>query len=136
MGIGAFILSKLKQKAVYWQPLGDDGYGKMLFAEPVEIACRWEERKQVLGTITGAQVVGYQDLSRATVMVGVDLEEDGMLFLGSLTDLEDSEGDSSGGYYYPHDIAGTYVIKRFTKVPAVGSTTEFMRTAYLTPWLT
>lgn len=136
MGISAFITDKLTQVCVYWGNPVEDGYGKKNYDEPIEISCRWEEREQILGTITGAAVVGFQPISRSTVFVDRDLDEDGMLFLGTLADLEDSEGDSSGGYYNPHDIAGTHIIKRFVKIPAVGSTTEFLRIAYLSPWLT
>jgi hypothetical protein len=40
-----------------------------------------------------------------------------------------------GGSSAPKDKDGAYTIKRFQKIPALGSTTEFLRKAYLTPSL-
>ena len=136
MSIGDFITSKLTQTAVYWGNPHEDGYGKVLFDEPIEIACRWEYKQQVLGTISATLVVGYQDISRSIVYVDRDLDEEGCLFLGTLDDLTDSEGDSSGGYYEPQQVDGAWIIKRFEKTPALGSTSVFLRKAHLTPWLT
>ena len=136
MGIGAMITRNLPQTAVYWGNPADDGYGGTEFDDPVEISCRWEDKQQILGTITGNQIVGFQNVSRAIVYVDQDLDEDGMLMLGELTDIEDSSGDSSGGYYDPRQLSNAYIIKRFEKTPALNSTTEYLRKAFLTPWLT
>jgi hypothetical protein len=139
MSIADFITKRLVQTAVYWGNPQEDGYGGQTFDDPVEIACRWENKDQVLGTITGNQVIGYQDICRATVFVNQDLDEEGFLYLGTLSDLdalEDSSGDSSGGWYNPHKVVGAHIIKRFEKTPAIGSTTVFLRKAFLTPWLT
>jgi hypothetical protein len=136
MSISDFITKQLVQKAVYWGNPKEDGYGGLTFNDPIEIPCRWEEKSQVLGTITGNQVIGYQDICRAIVFVNQDLDEEGFLFLGTLIDLEDSSLDSSGGWYDPHQIKGAHIIKRFEKIPAVGSNTVFLRKAFLTPWLT
>jgi hypothetical protein len=136
MGITQFITRALAQTAVYWGNPHDNGYGTATFDDPIEIHCRWEDKEQVLGTIAGNQITGYQKVSRAIVYVDRDLDEEGFLYLGTLDDMADSDGDSSGGWYDPHDIVGAYIIKRFEKIPALGSTTEFIRVAYLTPWLT
>ena len=37
MGILKLIKRKSKQKAVYWNPTGNDGYGKFTFDSPVEM---------------------------------------------------------------------------------------------------
>jgi hypothetical protein len=67
--------------------------------------------------------------SRACVYVKEDLDEEGMLYLGTLDDLNsDTELD-------PKSVDGAYFIKRFEKSPVLGSTTEFLRKAYLTPSL-
>lgn len=139
MAIAAFIRSTLVQKAVYWGNPQNNGYGGMTFDDPVEIDCRWEQLAQILGTVTGNQVVGYQDIPRAVIFVDQVLDEEGMIYLGTLDDianLDDSSGDSSGGWYDPQKIVGAYIVKRFKKIPAVRSTTEYLYVGYLTPWLT
>ena len=136
MGIGSMITNNLLQTAVYWGSPKEDGYGGVTYADPVEISCRWEDRQQIIGTITGNQIVGFQNMSRAVVYVDRDLDVDGWHMLGTLDDLTDSSGDSSGEYYDPQQLSSAFIIKRFEKMPALHSTTEFIRTAYLTPWLT
>lgn len=136
MGIGSVITGNLKQTCVYWANPVEDGYGKQTFDDPVELACRWEDKQQIIGTITGNQIIGFQNMSRAIVYLGQDVDVDGMLMLGTLDDLTESSGDSSGEYYDPQQRDDTYIIKRFEKTPALHSTTEFIRIAYLTPWLT
>lgn len=136
MGIGSIITRNLRQHAVYWGSPVEDGYGGVSYADPIQISCRWEDKQQIIGTITGNQIVGFQNMSRAIVYVDRDLDVDGFLMLGTLDDLTDSSGDSSGEYYDPHQIATAYIIKRFEKTPALHSTTEFLRVAFLTPWLT
>lgn len=136
MGFEAFITRNLSQTAVYWGGPVQDGYGDFTYDDPVEISCRWEDKQQILGTITGNQILGFQSVSRAVVYVDQDLDEDGMLMLGELTDIEDSEGDSSGSYYDPRQLNNAYIIKRFEKTPVLGSSTEFLRRAFLTPYLT
>jgi hypothetical protein len=135
-GLQSMISRNLPQTAVYWGNPHNDGYGGMAYDDPVEINCRWEDKQQILGTITGNQIIGFQSVSRAIVYVDQDLDVDGIMMLGELTDLEDSEGDSSGEYYDPAQLTNTYIIKRFEKAPALNSTTDFNRKAFLTPWLT
>ena len=135
MGIGSYITGNLLQTAVYWADPADDGYGGVSYADPIQISCRWEDKQQIIGTITGNQIVGFQNMSRAIVYVDRDLDVDGFLMLGTLDDLTESSGDSSGEFYDPHQLAGAYIIKRFEKTPALHNTTEFIRVAYLTPWL-
>ena len=129
MSIETFIKQVCPQIAIYWPPLAEDGYGGKVFSDPKEIFCRWEEREQVLTDPNGT-IIG----SRAAVFVTEDVEEEGYLFLGTLDDLDDSEQDSSGVWYNPEEIIGAYMIKQFEKIPALGSTTEFIRKAYLLVW--
>lgn len=52
------------------------------------------------------------------------------MYLGELTDLSSAEeGD-------PKSVDKAYVIKKFEKSPALGSTTDFVRKVWLTPLLT
>jgi len=135
MGINTSILRNLNQTAVYWSSPKENGYGGVDYADPIQISCRWEDKQQIIGTITGNQIIGFQNMSRAIVYVDRDLDVDGWLMLGTLDDLTDSSGDSSGEYYDPHQIAGAYIIKRFEKMPSLQSATNVLRIAYLTPWL-
>ena len=38
-------IQNLNQKAVLWMSSGVDNYGKFVVTNPVEIACRWEEKR-------------------------------------------------------------------------------------------
>jgi hypothetical protein len=104
---------------VYWGTPANDGYGGATFDSPVEILCRWEDR---IGQFTARG--GEQMYTKATVYVLQDLVDGGWLFLGELTDLP---SDTS----QPKEIDDAYEIKRFDKLPTLGSTTEFIRKAYL-----
>ena len=136
MGIETFITRICKQTAVYWGNPTKDGYGGYTYDDPEEIKCRWADDKQLFESDDGEQLV-----SKSIVLLTEDVDMNGLLYLGTLDDLEDlyddSEEDSSGVWYDPFIInTGLCIIKKFTKVPAVGSTTEFVRKAYLTAWQT
>ena len=130
MGIGSFISSKLNQSAVYWGNPQDNGYGGFTYDDPVEIKCRWEDMHQVVTATNGEEVV-----SRAVVYVDVDLEENGVIYLGTMEDLIESSGESSGEIIPTNIEKGACIIRRWEKVPALNSSTEFIRTAYLTPYI-
>ena len=109
----------LKQMAVYWAPGVPDGYGGATFSEGVEIDCRWADSTEVISDGKGNQMV-----SKAVVMVAVDLEELGYLYLGTLDDLDSADEDD------PVNIDGAFQIKRFDKIPMLKGT-PFLRVAYL-----
>jgi len=124
MSIAGVIARNCPQTAVYWGTPVNDGTGGKTFADPVEIACRWEETIQVM-----LDTKGVETTSRAVVFVTQDVDEEGILYLGTLDDLDsDEEAD-------PMTITGAYSIKRFTKTPSLGSTTDFRRAAFVTPAL-
>jgi hypothetical protein len=119
------------QTAVYWGSPVDDGYGGKTFDDPIELlpplnGVRWEETTQVITNNQGREIV-----SKAKILLCQDVDEEGYLFLGTLDDLSDSSGDSSGAYYDPLRIEGAYEIKRFDKTPMVKKTDQFVRTVYL-----
>jgi hypothetical protein len=122
MGIEGLIARACKQTAVYWGDPTPDGYGGRTFGSkyPEEIYCRWEERKELIKDAQGNEVV-----SHARVFVTEDVDEGGCLFLGTLDDL-DSDAEEN-----PMKADGTYEILKFNKIPALGSTLEFTRVAYL-----
>jgi len=124
MGIESNIARLCNQTAVYWGNPVDDGYGGKDFDDPVEIACRWEDKISVMSDAQGNQFV-----SKSVVYVLQDLDEEGYLFLGTLDDL-DEDTDSSGSYYDPRVIDQAFEIKAFDKSPNLKAT-EFVRKAYL-----
>ena len=120
MGIEKFIQKVCVQTAVYWGTPVEDGYGGKSFADPVEIACRWEERVNVVSDSRGNEIV-----SKVRVLVTQDLDEEGYLYLGELDDLDsDEEAD-------PTIVDGAHEIVRFDKIPMIKKTDEFVRTIYL-----
>ena len=124
MGIEALIARMCTQTAVYWGSPVHDGYGGKTYADPVEISCRWEDRVEKISTISTSKL-GEEIISKAQVFTTQDVEEMGWLFLGDLDDLDsDEEAD-------PMTVDGAYEIKRFDKTPAMRSTTEFSRVAYI-----
>ena len=117
--------------AVYWGTSNIIGPGNaMVFAAPIEIKCRWEDMTQLMMDAKGNRMT-----SRAVVFVLQDVDEEGMLFRGTLEDLYDRLESSAGALDDPQEIDGAYFIKRFVKTPALSSTTSFVRSAYLTPSL-
>ena len=136
MSIAAVLISNYKQTAVYWGNPVADHVGGFTFDSPVELAppdngVRWEEMIQVISDHKGSEIT-----SRALVYTLQDVKEEGMLFLGTLDDLYDLGLESSnGGLDDPRVFEHTFIIKRFDKSPELGSTTDFLRKAYLTPSL-
>lgn len=109
----------LKQTACYWGAPVNDGYGGFSWAAPIEIPVRWTDSTQVVSDGKGNQIV-----CKSVVMVAVDLQELGMLYLGTLDDLDSAEEDD------PASVDGCYQIKRFDRIPTIKGTT-FLRVAYL-----
>lgn len=117
-----FPARNLNQTAVYWGSPTDDGYGGFAYADPVEVSCRWVDSTRVVTDRTGKEIV-----CRAEVQVSQDLDEQGMLYLGTLDDLDSSEEAD------PMALESgrmAYEIKRFDKVPSMKGT-HYFRMAYL-----
>ena len=141
MGVSGLFTRSCIQTCVYWGNPVEDGYGGVTYDDPVEILCRWEDKMQILGAVTGGEITGFSETSRAIVYLTQDVDQDGLLYLGTLASLDAFLDSSSGSYIDPRSIEGTgynraHIIKRFEKTPAFGSTTEFLRKAFLSPWLT
>jgi len=120
MGIIKFIEKVCAQTAVYWGSPVEDGYGKHTYADPVEIACRWDGIVKVVTDKDGKEIV-----SRARLLLTQEVDEEGFLFLGNLDDL-DSEGEED-----PLTVDGAYQIIRLDKTPLFRSTDEFVYEVYL-----
>jgi len=130
MGIDLIISKNCSQLCVYWGSPKNDGRGGYTYDDAIELECRWEEMKQLVTDSKGNTIT-----SRATVYLTRDVQEEGVLYFGTLDELYDSNESSGGSIDDPKKIKGAYVIKKFDKIPALGSDTVFLRKAYLTPSL-
>jgi len=125
MSIIDTVRKSLVQKAVYWGNPVDNGYNKFTYDTPVEIDCRWEGKEQLLRTWDGGGVnLNYIGV----VWIGQDVDRNGCLFLGTLNDLD------SGAAEDPLMMDTVYRIQQFEKLPALNSTTTFIRRVFLSPW--
>lgn len=70
----------LNQNATYWAPTGPDGYGGFAFASPVLIACRWQDKLDMVRNADGDEVV-----SQIIAYVDRQLARKGWLTLGDQT---------------------------------------------------
>lgn len=73
----------MNQVATYWEPNGNDGFGGVTFAAPVEIMCRWEDKAVLFRDSQGREVV-----SDAIVYPDRSLSVGGYLALGSFEDAD------------------------------------------------
>ena len=141
MSIQKFIEKVCVQTAVYWGDPTPDGYGGKTYSDPVEIPCRWEDTLEVIKDERGEEII-----CKAKVLVTQDLEEGGMLYLGTLEDLGVVTGGNvvMGGLgtgnivsagltkmSHPEDVEDAYEITIVKKIPMIRSTSEYVRTVYL-----
>jgi hypothetical protein len=126
MSIIDTIIKNCPQTAVYWGNPVNNGYGGFTYDEPVEIDCRWEDRNEIFVDANGDETV-----SKSVVIVLQDMDLEGRLFLGTLDSIYDSL-ESSAATIDPTTIAGAHFIRRFDRIPRLGSTVDFLRKVYLT----
>lgn len=120
MSIIDFIENVCVQTAVYWGSPTPDGYGGLTYADPVEIFCRWDGSTKLITDAKGVEVVAI-----ASIMVLQEVDVDGLLYLGSLDDLDSTQEDD------PSTITTAYKIKKLDKTPLFESTDEFVFTAFV-----
>jgi hypothetical protein len=118
MSIDQLMTRHCTQTAVYWGTPAKDGRGGYTFADAVEINCRWEKKQRMIQADNGEEII-----SEADVWVLQDLDIEGYLYLGTLDDLDSNPDD-------PREY-DSYRIVNFEKIPLLGSTTAFVRKAYL-----
>lgn len=106
--------------AVYWGNPTLQASGYFSYDSPVEISCRWVEKKEAFIDNEGKEAV-----SRAVVYVGQDLDDHGMLFHGTLDDLTAAEESD------PRKVSNAHEIKTFMKIPELDMTDKFVRKAML-----
>lgn len=107
----------LTQTAVYWGNPTPDGYGDYSWDDPVEIDCRWSEEREVVKNQDGEEVI-----SQAQVQVDQDLDQNGVLYLGALTDLDSDP--------IPDEVEQAYHIITIMKVPTMKGD-KYFRKVYL-----
>ena len=130
MSIADFMARQCVQTAVYWGNPVDNGFGKNTYDDPVELpppdnGVRWVQKVQVLRDWEGKgdifECIGF-------VYVLQELDKDGCLFLGTLSDLDSDEYDS------PLSNPNVFRIRQFEKMPALKATDVFVYKAFLSQW--
>lgn len=120
MAIDSFIRKISVQTAVYWSGRVPDGYGGYTFQTGVEIPVRWESKTENIINRLGNNVV-----SRAKVFVNQDIDNEGYLYLGKLTDLTTEQKID------PLQVPTAYPIQTVEKIPMIKSNKIFVKFAYL-----
>ena len=130
MSIESVITRFAVQTAVHWGSPVNDGYGSYTWADPVEISVRWEELTKVISNRKAEEII-----SNGQILTNSELEEEDIVYLGTLEDLEDSLWDIESGesYVRPELVQAAYRIAAKSKIPMVRSTTDFARMYYLKP---
>lgn len=108
-----FPQTNLNQTATYWAKTGNDGVGWFTFSTPTILACRWEDKNEVITDAEGKEII-----SDAKVFLGQDVVLSGFLYLGVSTEAD------------PADVDGAKEIKKFNKTPDLTGT-EFEYKAWL-----
>lgn len=121
-----FIKKFCVQTAVYWGNPIKDGEGGFTFDDPVEIDVRWDEKREVITDARSGETFGKQIISKAEILLTVDLDQQGYLYLGALDDF-DSLVDTGN----PKSITNAWEIRLKIKQPFVKSTTDFVRTVWI-----
>ena len=124
MGILKFVSDVCVQTAVYWGVPKPDGYGGTSYDDPIELSppngVRWDDQVEVITNSQGEEIT-----SQARVLLLQEVEPEGLLWLGRLEDLTQSQKDD------PSQIEDARKIQRVDENPLFQSTDEFVRQAYL-----
>jgi hypothetical protein len=110
------------ETAVYWGNPVNDGYGFFTFDAPVERACRWENKSEVIVTQDGREFT-----CNASLLLTEDVDLQGFMWRGTLADLA-AQGHSGK---LPIAIPEAYMIRRFDRIPMVKKNDEFVRMCWL-----
>jgi hypothetical protein len=118
MSIERYLKKVCFQTSVYWSTPTAGNDGSTTFATPVEIKSLWKEKKELIIDTHGKEVV-----SNSMIYVLQDLDENGMLFLGGLSDLTAAQKSD------PRKVKNAYEIKKFIKTPSLHLKGQFSRIA-------
>lgn len=117
----SLIVRMRKEVAVYWAHTGVDDYGHPVYADPVEIACRWEGVAEEFIDKDGTRA-----LSRAKVYVDRDMKVGDKLMLATLDSIQTTSSTSSD--WSPNNFIAAYEIRNFAKIPNLRAK-EYLRIA-------
>lgn len=115
-GRSNFLRAMLHETAVWWANAVNTGEGGRSFAEPVEIAVRWEERGELY-----IDAAGQEKRSSAVIFSSEEVKVGDYLYLGTLGDLSSAD---------PLLVAAAYEVKAIAAVPNANGS-EHQRNAYL-----
>lgn len=111
-----------RHTAVYWSRPTPRADGSNSYAAPIEIKCLW---------VGGTQYIPDRDMrevsAKALVYVSQDLDEQGMLFLGKLSELTTAQKTD------PRKVSRAYEITKFEKIPSLHIKDAYNRHAILAP---
>lgn len=110
MSLTSSIRQMCTQTAVYWAPGALDGMGGRTYEDPVEISCRWEDKSRMIQAKDG-----LVNVNEALVYSTTEMAEFGMLYLGSLIDLDSSMDPKE---------TEAWSIKVISKFPSMRGTTD------------
>jgi hypothetical protein len=120
--IERFIKRISKDKAVYWGSPSPAADGSNTYPAPTEINCLWNAKVKVVSEKDG-KVVAIE----AMVYVSQDLSDQGMLMLGTLSQLTTAQKTD------PRKVSSAYEITDFVKTPSLYKKNEFNRCAIIAP---
>ncbi|MFA5758304.1 MAG: hypothetical protein WC942_02875 [Clostridia bacterium] len=128
MSIDSVVRRFSVQTAVYWGNPVKDGFGGMSYDEPIEVKVRWEEGVKVYSDNYGKEI-----RSDATILSPIDLDIQGIIWLGNLLDLDKLQLEVEIGENYPRPelLIDSFEITSKEKIPMVRSTTVFVRQYFL-----
>ena len=92
----------LRQKATYWAPGTEDGFGGTTFSAKVVIRCRWEDKSVLFPDDSGVEVK-----SQSIVYVDRVLAKEGYLLRGTTSSTD------------PLTLANAFEIRRTEEYPTV-----------------
>lgn len=101
-----------RQDALYWAPAGRDRTNRIIYEDPIEIKCRWDEKQE-----RDVDERGEEIMVRATVYVDRVVALGGVLWLGLLVDAPETPPEHNR-------------IKVYREIPNLKAT-EIMRIARL-----
>ena len=94
-------------KAVLWSKIGDSGRGFYVYADPVQIDCRWNQSDEQMFDKTGVEFRCVSDL-----VVDRNVQVGDIVKYGLLTDIEQPLHD-------PLVIDGAYPVRMVEKITTI-----------------
>lgn len=121
----------LKQVLVYWAPKAAVGSGQPLFADPIELKCRWTEVHEEIVRQNGDAVVNV--VCTSCVLTLVDLAEQGVCWLAPGVRTNQPAGTALGlltSSSDPFKNPRAFQVQRTGEVQSVDGT-DSVKKAYL-----